>query len=121
MNQVNEKIYSEIENLLNVKENIRIIIIADLLDKRSKIRNLLKKIKILAIIPCYDDNDITLRKEINSKRVKDFKNLNANTINMIINYSNSSRKNILNNIEKIKSYYEKKYLSEDSLETLIKF
>ena len=40
VNQVNEKIYSEIESLMNVKENIRIIIIADLLDKRSKIRNL---------------------------------------------------------------------------------
>ena len=38
---------------------------------------------------------------------------------MIINYSNLNRKTILNNIEKIKSYYEKRILSEDTLEILL--
>ena len=118
VNQVNEKIYSEIESLINVKENIRIIIIADLLDKRSKLRNLFEKEKNFAIIPCYNDNDITLRNLIQSE-LKDFKNLNSNTINMIISYSNLNRKTIINNIEKIKSFYEKKILFEDSLEVLL--
>ena len=103
VNQVNEKIYFEIESLMNVKENIRIIIIADLLDKRSKLRNLFEKEKNFAIIPCYNDNDITLRY----------------TINMSISYSNLNRKTIINNIEKIKSFYEKRILSENSLEVLL--
>ena len=118
VNQVNEKIYSEIESLMNVKENIRIIIIADLLDKRSKIRNLFEKEKDFAIIPCYNDNDITLRNLVQNE-LKDFKNVNSNTINMIISYSNSNRKTIINNIEKIKSFYEKRILSEGSLEVLL--
>ncbi len=118
VNQVNEKIYSEIESLMNVKENIRIIIIADLLDKRSKIRNLFEKEKNFAIIPCYNDNDITLRNLVQNE-LKDFKNVNSNTINMIISYSNSNRKTIINNIEKIKSFYEKRILSEGSLEVLL--
>ena len=118
VNQVNEKIYSEIESLINVKENIRIIIIADLLDKRSKLRNLFEKEKNFAIIPCYNDNDITLRNLVQSE-LKDFKNLNSNAINMIISYSNLNRKTIINNIEKIKSFYEKKILFEDSLEVLL--
>ena len=115
---MNEKIYSEIESLINVKENIRIIIITDLLDKRSKLRNLFEKEKDYAIVPCYKDNDITLRKLVQNE-LKDFSNLNPNTINMIISYSNLNRKTILNNIEKIKSFYEKKILSEDSLEILL--
>ena len=118
VNQVNEKIYSEIESLINIKENIRIIIMADLLDRRSKLRNLFEKEKNFAIIPCYNDNDITLRNLIQSE-LKDFKNLNSNTINMIISYSNLNRKTIINNIEKIKSFYEKKILFEDSLEVLL--
>ena len=118
INQVNEKIYSEIESLINVKENIRIIIITDLLDKRSKLRNLFEQEKDYAIVPCYKDNDITLRKLVQNE-LKDFSNLNPNTINMIISYSNLNRKTILNNIEKIKSFYEKKILSEDSLEILL--
>ena len=118
VNQVNEKIYSEIESLMNVKENIRIIIIADLLDKRSKIRNLFEKEKNFAIIPCYNDNDITLRNLVQNE-LKDFKNVNSNTINMIISYSNLNRKTIINNIEKIKSFYEKRILSEGSLEVLL--
>ena len=38
---------------------------------------------------------------------------------MIISYSNSNRKTIINNIEKIKSFYEKRILSEGSLEVLL--
>ena len=118
VNQANEKIYTEIESLINVKENVRIIVIADLLDKRSKLRNLFEKEKSFAIIPCYNDNDITLRNLVQNE-LKDFKYFNSNTINMIISYSNSNRKTIINNIEKIKSFYEKRILSEDSLEVLL--
>ena len=38
---------------------------------------------------------------------------------MILNYSNLNRKTILNNIDKIKSFYENKILSEETLETLL--
>ncbi len=118
MNHTNDKNFSDIENLLDRKENVKIVLIADLLDKKSKLRSLFEKEKNLAIIPCYSDNDITLRKLIQRELI-DFKNLNASSVNMILNYSNSNRKNILNNIEKIKSYYENKILSEESLETLL--
>jgi len=118
INQAEEKNFYEIENLLDSKENIKIVLIADLLDKRSKLRSMFEKDKNIAIIPCYNDTDITLRKLIQNE-LKNFKNLNSNTINKIINYSNFNRKNILNNIEKIKSYYDKNILSEASLEVLL--
>ena len=38
---------------------------------------------------------------------------------MILSYSNLNRKTILNNLEKIKTFYDKKILSEDTLEILL--
>ena len=38
---------------------------------------------------------------------------------MILAYSNMNRKYIINNLEKIKTFYDKKILSEESLETLL--
>ena len=118
VNQINEKNITELDKILQSKEKIKIIFIADLLDKKSKLRTIFEKEKDLAIIPCYNDNDITLRKLINSE-LKEFKNLNSNVINMILNYSNLNRKTIINNLDKIKSFYDKKVLSEESLEKLL--
>ena len=118
LNQINDKYFAEIEGLLNRKENIIIILIGDLLEKKSKLRNLFEKKTNLGIIPCYQDNEITLRNLIKNE-LSDFKNLETNLINMIINYSNLNRKTIKNNLDKIKSFYDKRILSEDSLETLL--
>lgn len=118
VNQANEKIFSEIEELIDSKENIKIILLAGLLEKRSKLRNLFEKDANLAIIPCYNDNDFTLKKIIQDE-LREYKNLNSDIINMILTYSNLNRKNILNNLEKIKTYYDNKILSQDSLEVLL--
>lgn len=118
INQTNEKILTELDTILKSKEKIKIVFMADLLDKKSKLRATFEKEKDLAIIPCYNDNDFTLKKLVNSE-LKEFKNVNSNAINMILNYSNLNRKTILNNLDKIKSFYDKKVLSEESLETLL--
>ena len=118
INQANEKILIELEDLLDSKENIKIILIGELFDKRSKLRALFEKGDNFAVIPCYNDNEITLRKLVQNE-LKSFQNLNSNILDMIINYSNSDRKTILNNIEKIKSFYIKKILSESTLVELL--
>ncbi len=118
INQANEKNLSDIKSIIDSKEKIKIILIAEPLDKKSKIRAIFEQKSNLAVIPCYSDNDITLRKLI-QRELREFKNLNLNTENIIINFSNSNRKTILNNLDKIKSFYDKKILSEDSLETLL--
>ena len=118
INQTNEDILTDLINELNGKEKIRVILIADLLDKRSKLRAAFEKENNLAVIPCYNDNDITLRKLIQNE-LKEFKNLNTNIVNMILNYSNLNRKTILSNLEKIESFFENKILSEEYLESLL--
>ena len=120
INQTSESMFSELENLLNLddKQKVKIVLIAELLDKKSKLRTTFEKKNNLAIIPCYNDNDVTLRKLIQNE-LGEFKNLNSNDVNMILNYSNLNRKTILNNIEKIKTFYENKIISDDNLETLL--
>ena len=120
INQVSESTFTDLDNTLNIdgKENIKVILIAELLDKKSKLRASFEKKNNLAVIPCYNDNDITLRKLVQNE-LGEFKNLNSNSVNMILNYSNLNRKTILNNIEKIKSFYENKIISDNNLETLL--
>ena len=118
VNQASEKIINDIENFIQRKENVKIVLFSELLDKKSKLRSLYEKESELAIIPCYNDNDITLRKLVQLE-LKDFNNFNSNMVNMILNYSNQNRKTILNNLEKIKIFFDKKVLQEDNLETLL--
>ena len=114
INQVNEQIVSQIETFMERNEETRIIIIAGMLDKKSKLRSLFEKEKKLATIPCYKDTEITLRKLIQTELIN-FKNLNSNTVNMILGYSNLYIKTILDNLEKIKLYFDKKELTETEL------
>ena len=118
INQADDKVVSEMEYLLEAKENVKIILISDLLDKKSKLRSLFEKKTNLATIPCYNDTDITLRRLIQNE-LKEYKNLNSNAVNMILNYSNLNRKTILNDIDKIKLFYDNKIISEESLEKLL--
>ena len=118
VNQVTEKILSSLEDLIERQENVRILLVGDLLEKKSKLRSFFEKKTNLAVIPCYTDNEITLKKII-LQELQGFKNLNSNIINMILTYSNLNRKTITNNLEKIKSFYEKKILTEESLDILL--
>ena len=99
-------------------QNLKIVFFAEILDKRSKLRSYFEKDKEAAIIPCYNDTDITLRKLIQSE-LKDFKNLNSNIINMIITYSNLNRANVISNLLKIKTYFVNKIVSDEKLDSLL--
>ena len=118
VNQAEEKTLETLEKLQKGNENIKIILLTGLLDKKSKLRTFFERNKYLAVVPCYNDNEITLRKIITNE-LKDYKNINSNIVNMILTYSNLNRKTIQNNLEKIKSFYDKKILSENSLEILL--
>ncbi len=118
INQANEKNLDNIEDLKVNDLNLKIILFADILDKKSKLRSYFEKNNNLAIIPCYNDTEITLRKLIQFE-LRDFKNLNSNIINMIITYSNLNRKTVINNLDKIRTYFEKKIITDKELDTLL--
>ncbi len=118
VNQASDKLTKDIEELKNGKENTKIVLISELLDKKSKLRYLFEKDRELSIIPCYNDNDYTLQRIVNEE-LKDFKNLTKGVIELILETSNKDRKRILSNTQKIKTYFEKKIIKIDELESLL--
>ena len=95
-------------------EDIVIIIEANVLEKKSKLRSLFEKDKKCVCIPFYEDNEQTLYKFA----VNFFKNkkisISPININLIVNKSNNDRQNLLNELNKVE-YYTKngKKISED--------
>lgn len=95
-------------------EDILIIIEADVLEKKSKLRTLFEKDEKCVCIPFYEDNEQTLYKFA----VNFFKNkkisISPININLIVNKSNNDRQNLLNELNKIEYFTKKgKKISED--------
>ena len=95
-------------------EDILIVIEANVLERKSKLRTLFEKDKKCVCIPFYEDNEQTLYKFA----VNFFKNkkisISPININLIVNKSNNDRQNLLNELNKVE-YYTKngKKISED--------
>ncbi len=118
INYVSEKIKDEILNLINKNiQDITIILISGILEKKSKIRNLFEKEKNLIIIPFYKDDDKTLS---NIARIffKERKiSVSQEAINIISQKASGDRKNLKNELEKIENFLgsKKKLNTEDVL------
>ena len=106
---VSDKIRSEIESVIEKKiDNVLIILISNVLDKKSKIRNLFEKDKKLVSIPFYLENNQTLLGLAN-KFFKDKKiSVSYETINILVNKSNGERRLLKNELEKIEMYSKNK-------------
>tara|TARA_A100001011_G_C14285471_1_gene833471 strand:+ start:262 stop:1263 length:1002 start_codon:yes stop_codon:yes gene_type:complete len=118
INQSNDKIFNDISYLHKNPSGTKIILISDILDKKSKIRNFFEKENNFVVVPCYNDNEITLKRIITTE-LKNYNNLNSNIINLIINCSNLNRNMVISNILKIKTYFDNKIIQEDQLEKLL--
>ena len=99
---VTDKILELMEETIdsNISE-IKIILLAKKLDKKSKIRNFFEKNKEILIVPFYEDTIQTLT-TIGKKILNDNKiNLSQENLNLIIERSQGDRINLKNELEKI--------------------
>ena len=113
-----DKIKDEIENLLELKlDDISIILVSNILEKRSKLRALFEKNNNLITIPFYKDNYKTLGDLIRIFLKKKNILTSQETINIIIEKSSGDRKNLNNELEKIENFLgsNKKLSTEDVL------
>ena len=100
-------------------EDIKLILISNILEKKSKLRNLFEKEKMFICVPFYPDSEQTL-----FKIAFDFfkkKNISISTlnINLIINKSSGDRENLLNELNKIEHYAKnRKKISEEDIAKL---
>ena len=119
VHEATDKIFNQIEEILAKPINdLKIIVLANTLEKKTKLRNIYEKDKKFAVVPCYLDNEMTLSFYIN-KQLKNIKGVNQEIINLLINNSNSDRKTISNEIKKIVSYGSKKEINYETVQKLI--
>ena len=98
------KIIGEIESK-NI-EDIKIILNADNLEKKSKLRSLFEKDKKYICVPFYPDTDQTLSKLTYNFLKKKNILISQSNINLIVNKCNGDRETLLNELNKIE-YFSK--------------
>ena len=109
ISRATDKVLKIIEEMLEKKiDDLKVIIKADILEKKSKLRNFFEKNTNTIIVPSYEDNDQTLiylaQNFFKEKKIK----ISPQNINFIIERSKGSRINLKNELEKIATYSEKK-------------
>ena len=105
VNRASDKIL-EIIDKIDLKKivDLKIIILANNLEKRSKLRVFFEKHKIYLCIPFYPDNNQTLSK-IAYNFFKECKIvISSENINLIISRCNGDRENLQNELNKIKHF-----------------
>ena len=102
---VTNKIINIIDDLITRKiKDIKIILLADKLDKKSKLRLLFEKEKRLVCIPFYLDNYQSLT-YIAEKFFRKMKiSVSQEILNSLVNRANGDRQSLNNEIDKIESF-----------------
>ena len=119
INEISDKIKDKMEEILEKSEkNIKVFLFAQNLEKKSNLRAFFEKDKNIAIIPCYQDNHRTLSEYL-QKKLKDFKGLTQEIINLLIENCGYDRKLLSNEIDKIKCLFLDKKINSDKLANLL--
>ena len=118
ISNANDKIINIIEELHPIINENTIYLFTNILDKKSKLRKEFENNKNLDIVPCYNDNEITIRKII-LKKLKGFSGLTSEVLNTIISNCNNDRIKLNNEIGKIKAFFIQKSIKNNLLEELL--
>ena len=117
--EATDKIFNIVDECLNkLDQNIKLYIIANNLDKKSKLRKLFEDSKNEGIIPLYEDDEKTLLNYI-KKELDEFKGLTNEIYNIIISNSKLDRRLVQNEITKIKTLFNDKIIKKESLQNLL--
>ena len=118
INQATDKILEIIAEIEERIGNQKFYFFADRLEKKSKLRDYFEKSKIHSVIPCYEDNEMTIKKIIINS-LKGFGGLTNENINIITENCGLNRSKLRNEIDKIKIFFNKKDLEKNNLEKLL--
>jgi DNA polymerase-3 subunit delta len=118
INQANDKILNILEEIIEDIKDDRIFLFSDILDKKSKLRSFFEKSEFNGAVACYKDNDITIRKII-SKKLNNYKGLNSEIINLIIQNTALDRIKVENEINKIISCFTDKVIDSKKIKMLL--
>ena len=106
-----DKIIKLVDNLLNKNINDTTIILnANILEKKSKLRSIFEKEQNLVCVPFYRDDIKTLRQIANGFFTKNKISLSQEIVNLIVERSRGDRINLMNELEKISLFMINKKL-----------
>ncbi len=114
--RASDKILKVISAITDKNINDLIIIInANALEKKSKLRSLFEKNKEFICVAFYPDNEQTLSKVAHSFLKEKNIQISSSNLNLILNKSNGDRENLINELTKIEFFYmnKKKITQED--------
>ena len=89
-------------------ENTKIILLANILEKKSKLRLLFEKNKNIICIPFYPDNNQTLSNIVNSYFKERKIPISQEAINLLIDRARGDRLNLNNELNKIENFTKNK-------------
>ena len=119
INEVTDKIKDIIYDVgQKPKEDLKIFLFAQTLEKKSILRKNFEKEKTQGIIACYHDNERTLG-EYTRRKLKDYSGVTQQMINFLIKNCNLDRKTLSNEIDKIKCLFIDKKINTDKLPELL--
>jgi len=118
IDQANDKILDILIEIKTFIKDIKIFIFAETLEKKSKLRKHFEKTENCAVIPCYKDTEITIKKIIVEK-LRNYKGLTTEIVNQLIQVSNLDRNKINNEIKKIENCFIEKEITKPVLEKLL--
>jgi DNA polymerase-3 subunit delta len=118
INQVNDKIFDAIKKIEPKIDSQKIYLMSESLDKRSKIRNYFEKSNNCGVVACYNDNEISFKKII-IDRLKNYKGVTTENINLISNKCNLNRDKLNNELDKIYTFFLEKNINSNQLEILL--
>ena len=121
INRASDKIYETIVQLIEKKiEDVKIIINAGILEKKSKLRSLFEKEKEFICIPTYPDNNETLSRLTSFFFRNEKISISQHNINLIVNKCSGDRHNLKNELEKIKTFIsDKKTITTEEILKLV--
>jgi len=118
INDTNDKILPIIQEIENLVNNQKIYLFAELLDKKSKLRNYFEKSKDKIAVPCYADNEVTIKKIILNK-LKNFKGVTTQNINLILQSCNLERDKLYSELDKIITCFDNNEIDDEKLVKLL--
>ena len=109
ISRVTDKIRDIIEEIISTNiTDVTIILSANILEKKSKLRSFFEKEKNIICIPFYSDTNETMSNlSLNFFKKKKI-SISQETINLIVERCRGNRKNLYNELEKIENYSRNK-------------
>ncbi len=118
IDEASDRILDKISEIIKKIDNHKIVIFANVLDKKSKLRSFFEKSNALKAVACYPDNELSIKKVIQN-RLKNYSGLTNYTLNLILDSSNLDRVKLNNELSKIETFFIDKIINDKKLEKIL--